>query len=192
MNFATWKAILAPRQEFHCLISIFSAFCTERCTSPPNDQTLDFCATILYTLTITLLCVNRWRKHLDPHLHMLWKVSAQTQSTNSPWQPSPPKASEPSPMKYHRRPCKPVCSLLFSVSSFLFVGWLTMGFPPVKPSNYFMSLLKWILMRLCAFLTGAWKLNFLWCQIHHHLWTMTVFFPRHNQGSKLIQKWWTT
>lgn len=63
-----------------------------------------------HTQSITLLSITRWRNHFHLHLPMLWKVSAQTQSTTSPWQPSPIKALAPSPMTYHRRPCKPVCS----------------------------------------------------------------------------------
>lgn len=73
-----------------------------------------------FTSDLLITSVNRWRKYLHPHLLMWWKVSAQTQSTISPWQPSPTKALEPSPMKYPWRPSKPVCShyytfLLFSL-----------------------------------------------------------------------------
>lgn len=49
---------------------------------------------------------------MNPEIHMLWKVSAPTQSTASPWQPSLTKASEPSQMTLWRRPYKPVCNLL--------------------------------------------------------------------------------
>lgn len=66
---------------------------------------------------MTILSINRWRNHLDLRLHTLWKISAQTQSTTSHWQPSLTKESEPSPMTYCRRPCKPVCSALFSLFS---------------------------------------------------------------------------
>lgn len=66
--------------------------------------------TRLLAVILLITSVNRWRKYLHPHLLMWWKVSAQTQSTISPWQPSPTKALEPSPMKYPWRPSKPVCS----------------------------------------------------------------------------------
>lgn len=152
MNFATWTAIWAPRQEFQCFILNFSAFWFKRCTSSLQWSNIRF----LYNhfkpdLSITLLSANRWRKRFHPHLPMLWKVSAQTQNTTSLWQPSLTKALEPSPMTFHRRPCKRVCSPLFSLPSCSLWGLTNNAVFPSKVVTwlYAFTEVNWW-MRVCA------------------------------------------
>lgn len=153
----------------------FPAFCSERLGSRSSRSNIAFLSNQFKPeWTITFVSINRWRKHLDPHLHMLWKVSAQTQSTNSPWQPSLTKALEPSPMTYCRRPCKPVCRPFFSV---LFVGWLTKGFSPVKQLSYLMLLWTFTKVnsnKIVCFFLLTWVVNFIFsdgnCIITFELW----------------------
>lgn len=122
--------------------------------------------------SLTLLSIDRWRKHLDPHLHLLWKTSAQTQSTTSPWQPSLSKALEPSPMTYHRRPCKPVCSLLFSFLSCSLCGLDKKGIFPseaVKRCYAFTDLNSNEVMCFFPF-TGTLIFSDVNCIITFELW----------------------
>lgn len=136
MNFATWKAVLAPRQEFQCFILNVGAFCTGRCTSPLNDPTLDFCTTILNHVCQPLYSPSTDEENIWTHIFICGGRS-------------PPK---------HRVPFLPGSHLyqrhrslhqwhitedlasqyvaLYSVlPPVLFVGWLTKRFPPVKQLN---------------------------------------------------------
>lgn len=115
-----------------------------------------FVAQHLVSVKIILMKFSaaRWRSRLLPPPPTFWKVSAQIQSTTSPWQPSPIKASVPSPMRYHRGPCKPVCNPFYSPNGSEWNQWHSLSHCPCSC----LFSLKWNVKKCCTFPLKAWKL----------------------------------